>query len=185
MFKSVEDRYLLHRLHSLIAVGLTARLAFCDRMGPTSRRTASPYGFSTYTVAPAEMFSASSRTPPPSLMALRTSPRISVRNADTSRLIASLGTGAAASTISLMVSDRRKVINPTPDRPITINVYGAPDGVITPASATITKGRFVTFSYNGQFFPNPITIEAYVSNGTGGQAIGVTQILPKNRLDCV
>jgi hypothetical protein len=77
------------------------------------------------------------------------------------------------------------VINPTPDLPIRINVYGAPDGVITPVSTTITKGRFVTFSYNGQFFPNPITIEAYVSNGTGGQAIGVTQILPKNRLGCV
>jgi len=73
------------------------------------------------------------------------------------------------------------IITPSSTNPMTINVYGAPSGVITPTSTSITSGNRVTFAYNGQFFPNPITVEAYVPNGLGGYSIGVTQMLPWNQ----
>ncbi len=73
------------------------------------------------------------------------------------------------------------LIAPSSTDPVTINVYGAPTGVITPTSTSITSGNRVTFAYNGQFFPNPITVEAYVPNGLGGYSIGVTQMLPWNQ----
>ncbi len=73
------------------------------------------------------------------------------------------------------------IITPSTTNPMTINVYGAPTGVITPTSTSITSGSRVTFAYNGQFFPNPITVEAYVPNGLGGYSIGVTQILAWNQ----
>src|SRR5208337_2763648 len=73
------------------------------------------------------------------------------------------------------------IIPPSSTNPVTINVYGAPTGVITPTSTSITSGNWVTLAYNGQFFSNPITVEAYVPNGLGGYSIGVTQILPRNQ----
>jgi hypothetical protein len=73
----------------------------------------------------------------------------------------------------------------TKDNPVTFNVYGAPSGVITPTSANVTSGNIITLAYNGQFFPNPITVEAYTTNdGVGGHAIGVTQILARNKIAC-
>jgi hypothetical protein len=78
------------------------------------------------------------------------------------------------------------LIIPSKNNPITIKVYGAPAGVISPTSTSITSGASVTLAYNGKFFPNPITIEAYTANnGVGGQSIGVTQVLQKNKPPCV
>jgi hypothetical protein len=77
------------------------------------------------------------------------------------------------------------LITPSNNNPITIKVYGAPAGVLSPTSISITSGSSLTLAYNGKFFPNPITIEAYTANnGVGGQAIGVTQILQKNKPPC-
>jgi hypothetical protein len=77
------------------------------------------------------------------------------------------------------------LITPTKSNPITIKVYGAPNGVITPTSASITSGGSVTLAYNGKFFPNAILVEAYTANnGVGGQAIGVTQLLQRNKPPC-
>ena len=73
------------------------------------------------------------------------------------------------------------VITPSSDNPISVYVYGAPNGVITPTITSVVSGSWVTLSYNGQFFSNPITVEAYVPNGLGGYSIGVTQILPRKR----
>ena len=73
------------------------------------------------------------------------------------------------------------IITPSSDNPVSIFVYGAPDGVITLASPTVVSGNLITLSYNRQFFQNPITLEAYVPNGLGGYSIGVTQILQRNR----
>jgi hypothetical protein len=76
-------------------------------------------------------------------------------------------------------------IKVTKGNPLTINIYGAPSGVISPTTATLTSGNIVTLAYNGQFFPNPITVEAYTANdGVGGRAIGVTQILARNKVAC-
>src|ERR1700720_1362856 len=67
-------------------------------------------------------------------------------------------------------------VTPSKKNPITVNIYGAPTGAISPTSASITSGDSVKLSYNGQFLPNPITVEVYTANdGVGGQAIGVTQ----------
>jgi hypothetical protein len=74
------------------------------------------------------------------------------------------------------------LITPSTNNPITINVYGAPSGVILPTSTSITSGHSVTLAYNGQFFPNPITVEAYTANnGVGGNAIGVARLLPQQK----
>jgi hypothetical protein len=78
------------------------------------------------------------------------------------------------------------LITPTKNNPITIKIYGAPAGVISLTSSSMTSGSSLTLAYNGKFFPNPITIEAYTANnGVGGQAIGITQIFQKNRPTCV
>ena len=70
---------------------------------------------------------------------------------------------------------------PSAQNPIHINVYGAPNGVISPSSTT-TSTESVTFIYNGESFPNNITINAWITDTTNnGAAIGVTQILMQNK----
>jgi hypothetical protein len=74
-------------------------------------------------------------------------------------------------------------VTPSKKNPITVNIYGAPTGTISPTSASITSGDSIKLTYNGQFFPNPITVEAYTANdGVGGQAIGVTQLLQRHKV---
>lgn len=73
---------------------------------------------------------------------------------------------------------------PSASNPIHIDVYGAPDGVISPASTTSSTGE-VTFTYNGQAFPNNISVNAWMSDSSNnGAALGVTQILKNNTLSC-
>src|SRR6185295_5128520 len=77
-------------------------------------------------------------------------------------------------------------IEPSEDKPITVNVYGAADGLLTPTSTTITSGDSVTFTYSGAFFANPIVLNASIPDGGGGQALGSTLIVPANTpLSCV
>ena len=101
---------------------------------------------------------------------------------------ASTGSSTRARNIKLRVKAYDAfgyAIAPTKDNPITVKVYGAPDGVITPTSTSITSGNVVTLAYSGRFFPNPITVEAYsASNGIGGKAIGVTQLMRRNKIPC-
>jgi hypothetical protein len=68
---------------SLTIVGVTLKFQGTPIVGKSP--IASPYGFATLYGSPAEMFSASSRTPPP-LDRTPDTPRSSVRNVDTSRL---------------------------------------------------------------------------------------------------
>jgi len=76
------------------------------------------------------------------------------------------------------------LLQPTIQNPIHVNVYGAPDGVITPVSTTTSTGS-VTFTYSGQSFPNNISINAWISDSTNnGAALGVTQVLQQNPLPC-
>lgn len=76
-------------------------------------------------------------------------------------------------------------IEPSEDKPMTVNVYGAPDGLLSPTSTTITSGNSVTFSYSGGFFSNPILLNASMPDGMGGQALGSTLIVPANEPECV
>jgi hypothetical protein len=69
---------------------------------------------------------------------------------------------------------------PNIDNPIHVDVYGAPNGVISPTSTTTSTGA-VTFTYSGASFPNNITVNAWITDNTnGGAALGVTQILKQN-----
>jgi hypothetical protein len=76
------------------------------------------------------------------------------------------------------------VLAPSADNPMTVNIYGAPEGVITPTTVTLTSTTTTNFAYNGGYFPNPITIEAWIKDPRGGAALGVTQIVGQNRLPC-
>lgn len=73
---------------------------------------------------------------------------------------------------------------PTKSNPLHLEVYGAPDGVITPTSTKITSGNSAIFTYNGEFFPNNIVINGWIADPKGGDAIGVTQLLQLNQPPC-
>jgi len=73
---------------------------------------------------------------------------------------------------------------PSKNNPLHLEVYGAPDGVITPVKAKITSGDSATFTYNGEFFPNNIVINGWIADPKGGDAIGVTQVLQTNQPPC-
>ena len=76
-------------------------------------------------------------------------------------------------------------ITPSASNPIQVDVYGAPSGVIVPTSNPITSGSAATFTYNGAFFPNNISINAWIADPvTGGAAIGVTQVLMQTTPPC-
>src|SRR6185436_1774992 len=94
-----------------------------------------------------------------------------------------LGQTSAASTVTLTVSvldHAGNTLTPSASSPLTVSVHGAPAGVITPATQTITSGNTVTLSYNGQFFLHPVLVKASMPNGAGGHAIGTTQLLQTN-----
>lgn len=75
-------------------------------------------------------------------------------------------------------------IIPSAKNPIHVDVYGAPDGVISPVSTTSTTGS-VTFTYSGQAFPNNISINAWIRDSSNnGAALGVTQVLQQNTPAC-
>jgi hypothetical protein len=96
------------------------------------------------------------------------------------------GTSPSDITLELTVYDAAgNPVTPSPASPITVNLYGAPAGVIAPTSLTLTTGTAATFSYTGAYFPNPISVTASMPVAGGGQAIGVTQILQANPIDCV
>ena len=76
-------------------------------------------------------------------------------------------------------------ITPSAGNPIHVDVYGAPNGVISPTSTTITSGTSVTFNYSGASFPNNISINAWISDSvSGGAAIGATEVLLQNPPAC-
>lgn len=75
-------------------------------------------------------------------------------------------------------------IVPSEEAPFTVTVYGAPDGVLSPLSATLTSGGEIDFQYSGAYFPNPLLLTASIPDGTGGQAIGTTLLLQSNPIAC-
>ncbi len=88
-------------------------------------------------------------------------------------------------TISMtMCNSLGEALTPSVENPIHVDVYGAPSGVITPTSTTTSTGS-VTFTYNGQAFPNNISINAWISDNThNGAALGVTEVLKQNTPAC-
>lgn len=88
-------------------------------------------------------------------------------------------------TISMMTyNSLGQPLIPSVNNPIHVDVYGAPNGVISPTSTTSSTGS-VTFTYSGQSFPNNISINAWISDSSNnGAALGVTQVLKQNIPAC-
>lgn len=73
---------------------------------------------------------------------------------------------------------------PSATNPIHVNIYGAPNGTISPTSITNSTG-LITFTYSGQSFKNNILINAWINDPTNnGVALGQTQIIQQNTLPC-
>ena len=88
-------------------------------------------------------------------------------------------------TISMTMCDSTgSPLIPSESNPIHVDVYGAPNGLISPTSTTTSTGS-VTFTYSGQSFPNNISINAWIKDPTNnGAALGVTQVLKQNTPSC-
>jgi len=97
--------------------------------------------------------------------------------------VTTLSSGGAE-TLSIQVNAfdaKGDPIIPSAGNPLNVAVYGAPSGVIAPKNTSITSGSTFAFSYNGEVFPNNISVNAWITDQTtGGAAIGQTQILPQN-----
>ena len=77
-------------------------------------------------------------------------------------------------------------IKPSKRNPLQVQIFGAPSGVISPTTATITAGKTFSFRYNGQYLPNDLVLEAWIKNPQpsatmGVYSIGATLILRTNR----
>lgn len=97
------------------------------------------------------------------------------------------GTPTASQQFSInmtMCNSQGKPLIPSSNNPIHVNVYGAPNGAISPTSIISSIG-LVTFTYSGQTFPNNILINAWINDTTNnGVALGQTQVLQQNPLAC-
>lgn len=80
--------------------------------------------------------------------------------------------------------DQGQRIVPSEDNPLRIEVSGTPRGAITPATARITSGSSVTFTYDGSYLASPITLTAWIDQGAGRKSLGRMQLLPANPVGC-
>lgn len=83
-----------------------------------------------------------------------------------------------------MCNSKGQPLIPSSTNPIHVNIYGAPNGAISPTSITSNTG-LITFTYSGQSFKNNILVDAWINDSTNnGVALGQTQILQQNTLPC-
>jgi hypothetical protein len=94
--------------------------------------------------------------------------------------------GATTITVDLTAYDSKgNILAPSAANPIHVNVYGAPNAVITPIATTITSGTAVTFTYNGGFFPSNMELVAWIDDpSSGGASLGTTLFVKRNRPLC-
>ena len=94
--------------------------------------------------------------------------------------------GSTPVTVTMTVYDSEgNVVQPSPSNPLNINVYGAPNGVITPTQLTLTSGTTATFDYNGGAFPNNIELAAWMNDPqSGGASLGTTLFIHASRQPC-
>jgi|SRR5208282_1204620 len=96
-------------------------------------------------------------------------------------------TRARTITVKMVPYDTQgRKISPGRHNPLQVTIFGAPSGVITPATMTITSGRKFSFRYNGAYLPNDLVMEAWIKNPVpsetlGVYSIGTTLILRANR----
>jgi hypothetical protein len=98
--------------------------------------------------------------------------------------------GAASSgtpvTVNMTVyNSAGQVVQPSEADPLHVDVYGAPNGVITPTQIVLTSGSSVTFNYNGGAFPNNLELAAWMNDpASGGASLGTTLFVHTNRPSC-
>jgi hypothetical protein len=93
----------------------------------------------------------------------------------------------APSTITVNVTaydQQGNVLQPSVENPLYLQVYGAPEGVISPISTQITSGTTVQFTYNGGAVPHNLELAAWIADPLGGDALGTTLFVPQNRPSC-
>jgi len=95
-------------------------------------------------------------------------------------------TGSTPVTVTMTVyNSEGNIVQPSSTAPLYVNVYGAPNGVITPTQVVLTSGTSVTFTYNGGAFPNSMELAAWMDDPTdGGASLGTTLLVQQNRPPC-
>lgn len=110
---------------------------------------------------------------------------------------------AGAFTVEVAAYDANgRRIEPSAEHPIEVALYGVPAGVVTPERTTLTTGSIATFSYDGSFFANPITLSAWThdpaataartsgaaatatTTGAATMSLETTQLVHRNPIDC-
>jgi hypothetical protein len=94
--------------------------------------------------------------------------------------------GSTPVTVTMTIyNSQGQAVQPSEAYPLTVNVYGAPSGVITPTQVVLTSGTSVTFTYNGGAFPNNMELTAWMNDPTsGGASLGTTLFVHANRPSC-
>ncbi len=95
-------------------------------------------------------------------------------------------TGSTPVTVTMTVyNSEGNIVQPSSSDPLYVNVYGAPNGVITPTQVVLTSGTSVTFTYNGGAFPNNIELAAWMNDPiSGGASLGTTLFIHANQPAC-
>jgi len=110
------------------------------------------------------------------------------------------GAGQATSfTLDVRAHDASgRPVEPSEVRPLVVELQGAPDGVITPRRVRLTSGSSVTFQYAGGYFPDPLTMVAWLDApaldsdadddaggaASAGRAIGRARVVGQNAVRC-
>ncbi len=79
------------------------------------------------------------------------------------------------------------IIKPSASNQMTVNISGdfpSPNNVVTPDSMTISSGNSASFNYNGAYFPNILSVNAYIKDPLGGYALGTTTLIHANPVPC-
>ncbi len=181
----------------LFIAALTVPAAGCgsDRNGlplantptPTVSPTRLPTATATVTASPTAAPSATP-TGTPTVSAIDISPNVALNNP-----AAESAAAAPAQTFTLTFTaydSTGKPITPSSSNPLTVNIYGdfpSPNNVVTPDSTTITSANTTaSFTYNGYYFPNILSVEAYIKDPAvpNGYALGSATITHANRVEC-
>ncbi len=95
-------------------------------------------------------------------------------------------TGSTPVTVTMTVyNSEGNIVQPSSSDPLYVNVYGSPNGVITPTEVVLTSGTTATFTYNGGAFPNNLELAAWMNDPiSGGASLGTTLFVQQNRPPC-
>ncbi|HTR62753.1 MAG TPA: hypothetical protein VMH37_13675 [Candidatus Binataceae bacterium] len=151
--------------------------------------TATPTATATGSQTPAICTATPTPSPAPTATtsAINISPNVALNNPSSA---ASSTTPQTFSLTFTAYDSNGNQITPTNSNFMTVNIYGdfpSPNNVISPDSFPITSANTtVTLSYNGNYFPNNLEVEAYIKDPSvsGGYALGSAVIMHANQVPC-